>query len=131
MWYSSNIQVKQLDTFYEQVDTAGNLKASDNIEGPNKIDRNTYTFTANLGEVFYTMEKNKPEIGDRRYVYDIEFEPTRVEKIGIWPFIKYRISWTSRRLDTYEDIAKFYKQNMWKQLPSGISLKAVDARKDI
>ena len=130
MWYTSEILVKQLDTFYDQVDSTGNVKATSTRDGLDKIDKNTYVFKAALGEVFYSIERKKPEVGDCRYIYDAKFEPHRVTKVGIWPFTKYKISWTSRKLDAYEAIAKFYKQYMWKQLPTGPQLKATDARKD-
>ena len=127
MWYTTNILVQQLDTFYEQVDNNNRKIASTNTEGVNKIDRTIYIFKGHLGAVFSSIEKKAPKVGDTRYIFDTMFKPYIVSKKGIFPFIKYEISWTSPYLKTYEDIAEFYKKYMWKQLPSGKQLKAEDA----
>jgi len=127
MWYTTKIQVQQLDTFYEQVDSNNRKIASNSIEGVNKIDRTVYTFKGNLGAVFSSIEKKEPKIGDIRYIFYTRFKPYIVKKKGMFPFTKYEISWTSPYLKTYEDIAEFYKKYMCKQLPSGKRLKAEDA----
>jgi len=42
-------------------------------EGPNKIDKTIYAFSWFLGEIFYSIEKKEPKVGDERYIYDVKF----------------------------------------------------------
>lgn len=129
MWYTTKIQVQQSETFYSQVDAAGSIIATNCRKGANCIDRTVYTFKGCLGEVFSSTESKKPEIGDERYIFGTRFVPYTVRKKGVWPFISYEVSWVSPRLKTYEDIATFYMDHLWRQLPRKLdgAYKSTDA----
>ena len=117
MWYTTKIIVQQNPNFYDQVDTSGRLRTK-NGSDYDKVDKTEYIFDAMLGSVFHSVEKIKPDIGTVRIIYGVRFRAYKYTKIGIWPFTKYEINWCANSLRSYEDIAEFYKRNMWKQLPS-------------
>ena len=108
MWYTNTLTVQQNPNFYEQLDSSGKVNSE-------PIDTTVYTFDGNLGCVFSSTERSKPQVGDTRLIYGVEFSPCRIERIGLW---KYRTCWTSKQLDSYEAIAQFYYDNLLCQVPS-------------
>jgi len=88
-----------------------------------------FIFEGNLGCIFKTYQRGIPDINDEVNLFSIIFKPFLYRKKGVLskiPIISkyfglYEVCWASQ-LNSYEDIAKFYYDNMLKQIPSGIQL---------
>jgi len=89
-----------------------------------------FIFEGNLGCIFKSYQRGIPDLNDKVNLYSITFRPFLYRKKGILskiPIISnyfglYEICWTSSQLNSYEDIAKFYYDNMLKQMPNETKL---------
>ena len=83
-----------------------------------------YIFESGLGCMFASYSLFKPNVNDEITLFGKVFRPFRyyVEK-RLFKFIKiYKICWVSTQINSYEELAEFYYNNMLKQLPNGTKL---------
>ena len=92
--------------------------------------KRAFIFKGNLGCVFKSYQRGIPDVNDEVNLYSSTFRPFLYSKKSILsniPIVSkyfglYEICWTSSQLNSYEDIAKFYYDNMLKQIPNGTKI---------
>jgi len=87
-------------------------------------DSKDYYFECGLGCMFATHSLFKPSVNDEVKLFDRVFQPYKYYIYKkLFGFIKiYKICWVSSQINSYEELAEFYYNNMLKQLPTGTKL---------